>query len=252
MQVVAAEDTRSAQHLLTHHGLRAPSLVSYFEGNEAQRSEQLLARLAAGEDVALISEAGTPGVSDPGARLIARAVEAGVTVTPIPGPSAVITGLVGAGLPTDEFHFVGFPPRDPGPRRERFARLRTLESTLVFYEAPGRTGQTLADLAATLGGERRACVARELTKIHEEFVRGTLSELAARYAETPPRGEVTLVIAGAPAGEPEAAVDIEAEVRRRLVAGEGPKEIAAALALTTGKPRRQLYQLALALRPRDP
>ncbi|HUS67445.1 MAG TPA: SAM-dependent methyltransferase, partial [Kofleriaceae bacterium] len=194
----------------------------------------------------------TPGVSDPGARLIRHAVDAGVNVTVLPGPSAVVMALVGSGLPTDAFHFVGFPPRDAGPRREKFGALRAIEATLVFYEAPGRTGATLADLAAALGGDRPACVARELTKIYEEWVRGTLAELAARYAETPPRGEVTLVVGGARPGEAGEAVDVEAEVRRRLAAGEGPKEIAAALALKTGKPRRQLYQLALALRGREP
>jgi 16S rRNA (cytidine1402-2'-O)-methyltransferase len=244
--VIAAEDTRSAQVLLQRHSITGAKVVSYFEGNEAERSEQLLLELRDGADVALISEAGTPGVSDPGHRLIARAIEEGVTVTVIPGPSAVITALVGSGLPTDAFYFAGFPPREAGPRKEAFGSLRALQATLVLYEAPGRTGATLADLAAALGGQRRACVARELTKIHEELKRGTLDELAAFYAETAPRGEVTLVIEGAREEAPP--IDLEEEVRRRVASGESPKEIAAALSLLTGKPRRQIYQLALALK----
>jgi 16S rRNA (cytidine1402-2'-O)-methyltransferase len=248
-RVIAAEDTRAAKNLLTRHSIAAPEVVSYFDGNEAARSEQLVARLLGGEDVTLISEAGTPAVSDPGQRLVARAVAAGVTVVPIPGPSAAIAALVASGLPTDAFMFAGFPPREQGPRQEQFARLRALSSTLVFYEAPARVGRTLADLAEVLGAARQACVSREITKLHEEHVRGTLAELAERYLPDAPRGEVTIVVAGAP-DEPAEELDVEAEVRRRLDAGGSPKEIAASLALLTGRPRRQIYQLALALRPR--
>jgi 16S rRNA (cytidine1402-2'-O)-methyltransferase len=248
--VIAAEDTRAAQNLLRHFEIARPTIVSFFEGNEAGRTEHLLARLAGGEDVALISEAGTPGVSDPGARLVAAAAAAGVRVVPVPGASAVIAALVASGLPTDEFYFAGFPSRDGGPRLAGFARLRNIEATLVLYEAPGRTAATLHDLAAVLGEERRACVARELTKVHEELARGTLKELTARFAETAPRGEVTIVVEGAAAtaAAEVQAVDVEAEVKRRLATGESPKEIAAALALQTGKPRRQIYQLAVALK----
>ena len=247
VDVVAAEDTRSAQHLLQHHGIAKPT-ISFFEGNEAARTDELAERLRAGEKIALISEAGMPGVSDPGQRLVARAVELGLPVVVLPGPSAALTALVGSGLPTDAFHFAGFLPRQEGARREAIGRLRPIPATLIFYEAPGRTAATLVDLAAGLGESRRGCVARELTKIYEELVRGTLGELARRYAEAPPRGEVTLVVEGA--GEARAEIDVEAEVRRRLAAAESPKEIAAALALATGKPRRQIYQLALALKPR--
>jgi 16S rRNA (cytidine1402-2'-O)-methyltransferase len=243
--VVAAEDTRAAQHLLDRHKVRARELTSCFEGNEAQRSEALIARLRAGDDVALISEAGTPGVSDPGARLVERAVAAGIRVVPIPGPSAAIAALIASGLPTDEFHFVGFPPRERGPRRERFGALRGSAATLILYESPNRTAETLADLADALGGERRACVARELTKIHEELRRATLAELAAHYASEAPRGEVTILVEG---GSEAPAIDLEAEVRRRVAAGENAKEIAAALSLATGKPRRQIYQLALSVK----
>jgi 16S rRNA (cytidine1402-2'-O)-methyltransferase len=246
--VIAAEDTRSAQNLLRHFEIARPTMVSFFEGNEAGRTEHLMARLRGGDDVAVISEAGTPGVSDPGARLVAAAVAAGVRVVPVPGASAALAALVASGLPSDEFYFVGFPARDGGPRLQAFARLRNIEATLVLYEAPGRAAATLHDLAAVFGEERRACVARELTKVHEELVRGTLKELLARFDESAPRGEVTIVVEGAQAAAAEATVDVEAEVKRRLADGESPKEIAAALALLSGKPKRQIYQLAVALK----
>jgi 16S rRNA (cytidine1402-2'-O)-methyltransferase len=248
--LVAAEDTRTVQHLYARIGAR-PATVSYFEGNEEARAGELLARLAAGDDVALVSEAGMPGISDPGERLVRRAVAAGIAVEVVPGPSAVTTALVGSGLPSGRFSFVGFLPRAAGERAALLARLRDRDETLVFYEAPSRTAATLADLAAMLGDGRRACIARELTKVHEEYLRGTLGELAARAATAPPRGEVTLVVEGAPAGAAAAPpLDVEAEVDARLARGESPKELAAALALATGKPRRQIYQLALARRRR--
>jgi 16S rRNA (cytidine1402-2'-O)-methyltransferase len=245
--VVAAEDTRAAAVLLKRHGIER-QVLSCFEGNEAARAEELIARALAGESVALISEAGTPAVSDPGERLVARAVAAGVRVEPIPGPSAAIAALVASGLSTERFLFAGFPPRAEGERQQAFAKLRSLDATLVFYEAPPRVGRTLADLAATLGESRRAVVARELTKVHEEHVRGTLGELAARYASEPPRGEVTLIVEGAPAGSAFESIDLDAAIREALAAGKSPKEIAAELALRTGKPRRAIYQLAIALK----
>jgi 16S rRNA (cytidine1402-2'-O)-methyltransferase len=246
--VIAAEDTRSAQNLLRHFEIARPTIVSFFEGNEAGRTEHLMARLRGGDDVAVISEAGTPGVSDPGARLVAAAVAANIRVVPIPGASAALAALVASGLPSDEFYFVGFPSRDGGPRLQSFARLRNIEATLIVYEAPGRAAATLHDLAAVLGDDRRACVARELTKLHEELVRGTLKDLLARFADSPPRGEVTIVVAGAAATTADTTIDVEAEVKRRLADGESPKEIAAALALLSGKPKRQIYQLAVALK----
>jgi 16S rRNA (cytidine1402-2'-O)-methyltransferase len=163
----------------------------------------------------------------------------------VPGPSAALAALAGSGLPSDRFLFVGFPPREPGARREAFGALRHEGATMIFYEAPDRVGATLADLAGALGTDRRASLGRELTKVHEEHVRGTLGELVAAYAETPPRGECTLVVAGGTA--PVAAIDIEAELRRLLDSGLGPKDAAARLVVVTGKPRRQLYQLALSL-----
>lgn len=243
--LVLAEDTRSAQRLWARFSI-TPRTVSCFEGNEAQRAEELVERLRQGDDVAYISEAGMPGVSDPGERLVRAAVEAGFAVEVVPGPAAALTALVGSGLPTARFTFVGFLPREAGRRRELLGRLRDAEETLLFYEAPGRAAATLAELREVLGGGRRACLARELTKLHEEYRRGTLDELAAGAGEVAPRGEVTLVVEGAPAGDrTQPVLDVEAEVDARLRAGESPKEIAAALALRTGKPRRQIYQLAL-------
>jgi 16S rRNA (cytidine1402-2'-O)-methyltransferase len=251
VDVIAAEDTRSARTLLAHADALgavnpAREIVSYFEGNEAERAEAIGAALSAGKHVAVISEAGMPGISDPGRRAVAAAVSSGARVEVISGPSAALTALVGSGLPTDRFAFLGFPPRDAGARCELFGTLRGEPGTMIFYEAPDRVATTLADLAAALGGDRPASLARELTKLHEEHVRGTLAELVARYAETAPRGECTLVVAGAPTAP--AVVDIEAELRKLLDAGLGPRDAAARLVVVTGKPRRQLYQLALSLR----
>jgi 16S rRNA (cytidine1402-2'-O)-methyltransferase len=248
-EVIAAEDTRAVERLCAHFGIVRPRIVSCFEGNEAQRSGELVERLREGARVVYVSEAGMPGVSDPGERLVAAAAAHGIRVEVVPGPSAALAALVASGLPSARFTFVGFPPRDAGPRRELLGSLRGEAATLIFFEAPGRTGETLADLKEAFGGERRAAVCRELTKLHEETVRGPLAELAERYASEPPRGEVTLVVAGASKEEIAASahIDVEAEIRAQLQAGDSPKEIAARLALATGKPKRQLYQLALAL-----
>ena len=252
--VIAAEDTRAARTLLAHAdaaGAVNPQrrLVSSFEGNEAARAGELAGALAAGQQVAVISEAGMPGISDPGGRAVGAAIATGARVEVVPGPSAVLAALVGSGLATDRFVFLGFPPREAGERRALFGTLRAEPGTMIFYEAPDRVGATLADLAAALGADRRASLGRELTKVHEEHVRGTLGELAARYADVPPRGECTLVVAGAPAAP--AAVDVEAELRKLLAEGLGPRDAAARLVIVTGKPRRQLYQLALSLRPKQ-
>jgi 16S rRNA (cytidine1402-2'-O)-methyltransferase len=249
--LVAAEDTRTAKTLLAHaDALGTPNaarkVVSYFEGNEAERDAELQAALAADQRVAIISEAGMPGISDPGTRGVASAVAAGARVEVVPGPSATLAALVGSGLPTDRFMFIGFPPRETGARQELFGSLRGLRSTLVLYEAPDRVWATLADLAAAFGETRRASLGRELTKVHEEHVRGTLAELAARYEDVAPRGECTLVIEGSRA-DATADVDIEAELRKLLAQGLGPKDAAQRLVVLTGKPRRQLYQLALSL-----
>ncbi len=252
--VVAAEDTRAAATLLAQvdaaGGVNAARIVvSLFEGNEAARSEQLVRALGEGKKVAVISEAGMPGVSDPGARAVAAAVAAGARVEVVPGPSASLAALIASGLPTDRFTFLGFPPREAGARQELFGTLRGEVATLIFYEAPDRVGATLADLAAAFGETRRASLSREITKLYEEHVRGTLAELAAKYADTPPRGECTLVVEGGTTSED---VDIEAELKKLLAEGLGPKDAAQRLVVKTGKPRRQLYQLALSLQRETP
>lgn len=265
--IIAAEDTRSAARLLNHfvptreHRVddsesedgerRGARVLSFFEGNEAARTETLIAALREGANVALISEAGTPGISDPGERLIAAAIAAGARVEVIPGPVAAVAALVGSGLPTGRFLFLGFPPREPGARQELFGSLRHERATMIFYEAPDRVAATLADLAAAFGDTRPAALARELTKRYEEYVREPLGILQSRYRAEPPRGECTLVVGGAEE-EAQHAIDIEAEVRALLDQGLGPKDVAGRLVIATGKPRRQLYQLALALkRERD-
>jgi 16S rRNA (cytidine1402-2'-O)-methyltransferase len=264
--VLAAEDTRAAQHLLGHHRVRAqsgpPEIYSFFAGNEAERTAQILQVLAAGRDVALISEAGLPSISDPGQRLVEAARRRGIPVEVVPGPSASLTALVGSGLPTSRFLFVGFPPRAEGERLALFGSLRHEPGTILFYESAERVHRSLGELARALGDDRPACVARELTKRFEELRSGTLAELHALYADAPPRGEVTLVVAGRtelaadaehPAGSDSLSaqsVDVETEIRRRLATGQGPKEIATSLTLLTGQPRRKLYQLALLLKER--
>jgi len=248
---VAAEDTRAVQVVLERAdagGPRRPGrrVTSVFEGNEAARAAELAGLLAAGHDVALVSEAGTPGVSDPGERVVRAAIAAGASIVVVPGPVAAVAALVASGLPSASFRFIGFPPREAGARAELAGRLRDDPATLVLYEAPDRVAATLATLAEALGDDRPASVSRELTKIHEEHVRGTLAELRDRFAAAAPRGECTVVVAGAPAGAGRA-VDVEAEVAALLAEGLGPKDVAQRLVVRTGRPRRELYQLALAL-----
>jgi 16S rRNA (cytidine1402-2'-O)-methyltransferase len=247
--VVAAEDTRRVAVLLQHAdagGAVNPArrVVSLFEGNEAMRAEELVAQLSEGRTVALVSDAGTPGVSDPGERAVRAAIAAGVKVEVIPGPVAAIAALVASGLPSERFLFVGFPPREDGARRELAGGLRGEIATMLFYEAPDRVGATLAALRDALGEARPACVSREITKVYEEHVRGTLGELAARFTGEAPRGECVIVVEG---GAEEVELDLEAEVRALLGEGLGPKDVAARLVAKTGKPRRVIYQLALSL-----
>jgi 16S rRNA (cytidine1402-2'-O)-methyltransferase len=247
--VVFAEDTRTAGELLARHGLRK-ALRSCFDANEAARAAELGALLGAGRSAALVSEAGTPAVSDPGYELVRAAVAAGARVVPVPGPSALLAALVASGLPTARFFFGGFPPRKPGARRRIFEDVRALPATLIFYESPRRVAETLRDLAEALGGDRPACLARELTKPHEELVRGTLAELAARYEAARPLGEVTLVVGGAPdeAGRDAGADDaLAARASALLAAGHSARDVAQRLAEETGRPRREVYERVLAL-----
>jgi len=251
VELIAAEDTRHTGQLLAQLGIRTP-LVALHEHNEAARAEELVARLAAGARIALVSDAGTPLISDPGFRLVASAAAAGVTVVPVPGACAAVAALSVAGLPTDRFVFEGFLPAKSAARRARLAALSAEPRTLVFYEAPHRVAETLADLAAVFGAARAAVLARELTKLHETVYRGALAELVTRAGTDPnmARGEAVLVVAGAP----EATGGEGADLGRldRLLAGllSGlPLSQAVDLAAeVSGERRNRVYERALALK----
>jgi 16S rRNA (cytidine1402-2'-O)-methyltransferase len=240
--VIAAEDTRRLGRLAAELGVEVKGRVtSYFDGNEAARTPGLVERLLAGDRVVLVTDAGMPSVSDPGYRLVAAAVEAGVTVTAVPGPSAVLTALAVSGLPVDRFCFEGFLPRKAGERGRRLDALAAEERTLVFFEAPHRTAAALEAMAASFGPERAAAVCRELTKTHEEVRRGPLAELAA-WAGEGVRGEVTIVVSGAgpvsvatdPGSLRTAVADLEAE-------GESRKDAIKTVAARAGVPKRAVY-----------
>ena len=194
--MVACEDTRHTQLLLRKHNIRAKHLTSYTEFNHRRKSAELIGQMDRGWDVALVSDAGTPALSDPGEQLVAAAIAAGHEVITVPGPAAAIAALVASGLPTREFTFVGFPEKKSGARRKELAKLIAEKRTIVLYESPFRLGDLLADLAA-VSPDARVAVARELTKMHEEIVRGTASALAAHYASERPKGEITVVVAPA-------------------------------------------------------
>ncbi len=241
--VIAAEDTRQTRKLLDHYGIQKP-LVSYFEHNERARVAALVERLQR-EDVALVSDAGMPGVSDPGYDLVRAAIEAGVRVVPIPGPSAPIAAIAASGLPTDQFIYLGFLPRRSTERRRFLSTVKSSPSTLVAFESPHRLESTLVDALAELG-DRPVVVARELTKIHEEFVRGQLSEVIRHFQANPPRGEITLVLSGA--RESEQVVDVTGRVAELAKTAQPTAQAAAELARQTGISRREAYRLLLGAR----
>ena len=244
--VVAAEDTRRTGRLLAHAGAHTP-MVSYHEHNEAEQADALVARVAQGETVALVSDAGTPGVSDPGYRLVRAAVARGLSVEAIPGPVAAVQALVLSGLPTDRFAVEGFLPRKAASRDRRLAELAADPRTLVFYVAPHRVEADLAAMASAFGEQRPAALARELTKLHEEVVRGSLVELQ-QAASRGLRGEITVVVAGAAQAAPSAPVG-DAELARRvreLIAAGSPKKAAIGdVAAAAGVPKRRVYQAVL-------
>jgi 16S rRNA (cytidine1402-2'-O)-methyltransferase len=244
-ELVLAEDTRQTRVLLDRHGVAAKP-VSLHGHNEARRLALVLEVLGRGGDVALVSDAGTPLVSDPGERLVRAVLEAGHTVSPVPGPSAVLAALVASGLGGGAFTFVGFPPRKAGEREEWLRGLRDRSETLVFFESPRRIAATLQELAEVFG-PRRACLARELTKLHEELARDTLDRLAERYAEGA-RGELTLVVEGAPtrAVAPGSEV-LDAAIRARAAAGGSASDVARDVARATRVPRKQVYERVVAL-----
>jgi 16S rRNA (cytidine1402-2'-O)-methyltransferase len=199
VELVACEDTRQSRKLLDHYSIAAKT-VSYHEHNEAEQAEELVGKLLSGTNIAQISDAGMPGISDPGYRLITGAIASGIEVVPIPGPSALITGLVGSGLASDNFQFLGFVPAKSGQRKTAFEAVREVQHTVIFYEAPHRIHDSIADLAAVLGPERPVVIARELTKVHEEFIRGKAGELMELLKSRELKGEITLLIGKAPSG----------------------------------------------------
>ena len=252
VKAVAAEDTRRTLKLFAHLGVPAPAMIALPAFDERGRVAQIVARLAAGEDVALCTDAGTPGISDPGEAVVAAAWEAGATVVPVPGACAAVAAVSASGLPASRFLFAGFLPRKGGGRAEALAELAGVRAAVVLYEAGNRLAATLEDLAAALG-DRRALVAREVTKLHEELARGRLSELAARFGGEV-RGEVTIVVeppaeGGAGVGSAGAeAEELEVELRRRLGAGEKATEIAKAVAKARGLSRAEVYDRIEALK----
>jgi 16S rRNA (cytidine1402-2'-O)-methyltransferase len=245
--IVAAEDTRRLARLARELDIEISGrVVSYFEGNEDRRTPELADALAGGSTIAVVTDGGMPSVSDPGFRLVRAAIEAGVEITSAPGPSAVTTALAVSGLPSDRFCFEGFLPRKPGERRSRLAKLTDEERTLVFFEAPHRVAATLTDLCAAFGADRAAAVCRELTKTYEEVRRGPLTDLVTWATDGEPRGEITIVVAGAvaQAGRPDDAA-LLAEVAARESAGTSRKDAIAEVAKRYGVPKRDVYQLVV-------
>jgi 16S rRNA (cytidine1402-2'-O)-methyltransferase len=244
--VIAAEDTRRLRRLCADLGVQPTGrVVSFYDANETSRVPQLLTALRAGEDVLVVTDAGMPSVSDPGYRLVVAAAAEGLPITALPGPSAVTTALALSGLPVDRFCFEGFLPRKPGERRRLLGALAGERRTLVFFEAPHRLAAALADLVAAFGPDRPAAVCRELTKTHEEIRRESLAELAAWAAAGEPRGEITLVVAGASVARAES-VDLAAEVARREAAGESRKDAIGAVARAFGVPKRSVFDAVVA------
>lgn len=248
VDVIAAEDTRHTGKLLQHFKISTPQ-VSYHEHNKQMRTPVVIERLRKGEAIALVTDAGMPGISDPGYELVKAAVAADITVVPIPGPTAVTTALSASGLPTERFVFEGFLPTKGQARRDRLEALQLETRTLVLYEAPHRLRQTLADLAEILGGDREIVLARELTKLHEAFWRGAITTAIDHYSDREPQGEFTLLVAGAiPSQQPvlsEAA--LKAELEHLLQQGISRSQASRQLAQQTPLSRRQIYQLALTI-----
>ncbi len=245
VDLIACEDTRHTRRLLDHFGISKPT-ISYHEHNEQARAQELVQRLASGESIAIVTDAGTPGISDPAYRVVLAAIEHGIAVVPIPGAVALVTGLVASGLPTDSFLFAGFLPVKKMARRTKLEELKTERATLVFYEAPHRIRETLADALEVLG-DRQASLARELTKLHEQFIRGTLSDLVAHFDTHQPRGEMTLVIAGndndnLPAVE---TGSVSEQVERLMSDGLSRNDAIRQAAKSRGLTKRDAYQLML-------
>jgi 16S rRNA (cytidine1402-2'-O)-methyltransferase len=244
VHLIAAEDTRLTGRLLHHFDIKT-ALTAYHEHNEAARTPQLVSKLRQGVSIALVSSAGTPTVSDPGYRLITEAIKSRIQVVPIPGACAAITALCAAGLPTDSFTFVGFPPKKEGPRRRRMEALAGLGTTLIFYESPRRIKTFIQELM-TVMGDRQAVLTRELTKIHEEFLRGSLANILRQLERRPQiRGEFTLLIEGAPPPKGLSGQDLDREIRRRLAQGQKVSQISRTISDAYGLKKKDVYDRAL-------
>lgn len=243
VDLIAAEDTRHTQTLLRHYGINTP-LTSYHEHNERSKAPSLVERLTKGENIALVSDAGTPAISDPGYRLVVEAVRNSIQIIPIPGASALAAALSAGGVPTARFAFEGFLPAKKQERKTTLEALKREARTLVFYEAPHRLKESLSDILQIFG-DREIVIARELTKLHEEFLRGAASALIERLAERAVKGEVTILVHGS-AGEPEISEDqLRAEIVRLIESGSGVKEIAETLSARHGLAKREIYRLGL-------
>ena len=246
VELIAAEDTRHTQHLLAHFGIKT-ALTSYHEHNERDKARMLVERLKSGAGIALVSDAGTPAIADPGYRIVIEAIRAGIQVTPLPGASALTTALCASGLPTDRFLFEGFLPAKSRGRKGKLQSLRAETATLVFYEAPHRLLDTLGDLLKILG-DREIAVARELTKVHEEFVRGKLSEVIGALADRDIKGEIVLIVQGATGEAQVSEADLQAVIHQLAGDGVGVKEIAELLGERYGLAKKEVYRLALDLK----
>ncbi|WP_392478026.1 16S rRNA (cytidine(1402)-2'-O)-methyltransferase [Nostoc sp. C110] len=247
VDIIAAEDTRHTGKLLQHFQVKTPQ-VSYHEHNRTSRIPELLEHLVNNKAIALVTDAGMPGISDPGYELVKACIEAGISVVPIPGASAAITALSASGLPTDRFVFEGFLPAKTQQRQEYLESLQTESRTLIFYESPHRLRDTLQDLGQVWGSDRQIVLGRELTKLYEEFWRGTIAEAIAHYSQREPQGEYTLVVAGIPASQPQLTEEeLKAELKMLISQGISRSQASRQLAKFTSLPRRQLYQLALSL-----
>ncbi|NTX13741.1 16S rRNA (cytidine(1402)-2'-O)-methyltransferase [Myxococcus sp. CA056] len=247
VRFIACEDTRHSRVLLDHFGIGGKDLVSLPAFAEGQRAGRILDRIAEGDDCALVTDAGSPAISDPGERLVAEALERGLTVVPIPGATALVAALSASGLPTGRFHFLGFLPRKGAERRAMLEEVAALSATLVLYESPRRLGETLPDLQE-VWGDRRACVARELTKLHEEFVRGPLSELSARYETEEARGEVVVLVEGRTGERRWSEEELRRGLEEGLARGEKLKPLSTELARRAGWSGQDVYRLGLSLK----
>jgi 16S rRNA (cytidine1402-2'-O)-methyltransferase len=246
VDLIAAEDTRHTRNLLTHYDIHT-ALTSYHEHNEKTQAAKLVEKLRRGENIALVSDAGTPAISDPGYRLVVEALRSGVQIIPLPGPSAVATVLSASGLPTDRFVFEGFLPAKKQERETRLQSLRAESRTVVFYEAPHRLQESLVDMLHLLG-DREIVVAREVSKIHEEYLRGTIGEVIAQLGEREVKGEITVVVRGS-SGEPRVSEEeLKAEIRRLVDDGVGAKQISELLGTRYRLAKREVYQLAVQLK----